>query len=194
MTNEELARAIQGGDKEKLLELWGAVRRFAHDRAYRWTMAVGGRAGLSVDDFEQVAFLALLEALEGWDDRGGSFLTWYGLKLRGAFSEASGQRTKRDQLDPIQSAVSLETPLADREGDLLYLEDVIPDPRAEEALESIGEWEALHRAVDGLPEHQRTVIRRRYWLEQKVDHKIHAAALRALRHPGVSRDLRAYLT
>ena len=193
MTNEELARAIQGGDKDKLLELWAAVRRFAHDRAYRWTMAVGGRAGLSVDDFEQVAFLALLEALEGWEDRGGSFLTWYGLKLRGAFSEASGQRTKRDQLDPIQSAVSLETPLADREGDLLYLEDVIPDPRAEEALESIGEWEALHRAVDGLPEHQRTVIRR-YWLEQKVDHKIHAAALRALRHPGVSRDLRAYLT
>lgn len=185
MTNEELARAIQGGDKDKLLELWAAVRRFAHDRAYRWTMAVGGRAGLSVDDFEQVAFLALLE---GWEDRGGSFLTWYGLKLRGAFSEASGQRTKRDQLDPIQSAVSLETPLADREGDLLYL---IPDPRAEEALESIGEWEALHRAVDGLPEHQRTVIRRRYWLEQKVDHKIHAAALR---HPRVSRDLRAYLT
>lgn len=132
MTNEELARAIQGGDKDKLLELWAAVRRFAHDRAYRWTMAVGGRAGLSVDDFEQVAFLALLEALEGWEDRGGSFLTWYGLKLRGAFSEASGQRTKRDQLDPIQSAVSLETPLADREGDLLYLEDVIPDPRAGE--------------------------------------------------------------
>lgn len=85
MTNEELARAIQGGDKDKLLELWGAVRRFAHDRAYRWTMAVGGRAGLSVDDFEQGAFLALLEALEGWEDRGGSFLTWYGLKLRGAF-------------------------------------------------------------------------------------------------------------
>ena len=51
MTNEELARAIQGGDKDKLLELWAAVRRFAHDRAYRWTMAVGGRAGLSVDDF-----------------------------------------------------------------------------------------------------------------------------------------------
>ena len=23
MTNEELARAIQGGDKDKLLELWG---------------------------------------------------------------------------------------------------------------------------------------------------------------------------
>ena len=86
MTNEELARAIQGGDKDKLLELWAAVRRFAHDRAYRWTMAVGGRAGLSVDDFEQVAFLALLEALEGWDDRGGSFLTWYGLKAqRGLF-------------------------------------------------------------------------------------------------------------
>lgn len=24
MTNEELARAIQGGDKDKLLELWGS--------------------------------------------------------------------------------------------------------------------------------------------------------------------------
>ena len=25
MTNEELARAIQGGDKDKLLELWGCA-------------------------------------------------------------------------------------------------------------------------------------------------------------------------
>ena len=102
--------------------------------------------------------------------------------------------TTKDFYYDLPQELIAQTPLADREGDLLYLEDVIPDPRAEEALESIGEWEALHRAVDGLPEHQRTVIRRRYWLEQKVDHKIHAAALRALRHPGVSRDLRAYLT
>ena len=28
MTNEELARAIQGGDKDKLLELWAAMRIF----------------------------------------------------------------------------------------------------------------------------------------------------------------------
>lgn len=111
-----------------------------------------------MDDFEQVAFLALLEALEGWDDRAGSFLTWYGLKLRGAFSEASGQRTKRDQLDPIQSAVSLETPLADREGDLLYLEDVIPDPRAEEAWRASESGKHFTGLWTACQEHQRTVI------------------------------------
>ena len=90
MTNEELAKEIQSGDRDKLLDLWAQVKRFAHNLAYKWTVALNGRGGLSVDDFEQVAFLALLEALEGWRPEGGAFLTWYGLLLKSAFPRRQG--------------------------------------------------------------------------------------------------------
>lgn len=71
---------------------------------------------------------------------------------------------------------------------------MIEDPQAAQALDRIGDWEALHKAVEGLPEEQRAAVWRRYWLGQKVDNKAHSAALRALRQPRVSRTLRAYLT
>ena len=125
MTNEELAKEIQSGDKDKLLDLWAQVKRFAHNWAYKWTVALNGRGGLSVDDFEQVAFLALLEALEGWRPEGGAFLTWYGLKLKGAFSEAAGLRTQRARKDPLQNCISLDAPFTDSEGDTLSLADVL---------------------------------------------------------------------
>ena len=83
---------------------------------------------------------------------------------------------------------------------------MIPDPQATEALEGVGVWDTLHRAVEGLPEGQKEEIRRRYVLNQttaeistatgvpeKEVRKLEAAALRALRHPRISRGLRAYM-
>ena len=32
MSNEELAAAIRAGERDKLMELWGQVRRLVHDR------------------------------------------------------------------------------------------------------------------------------------------------------------------
>ena len=191
MDTNQIAAAVHSGQAD-VLELWAAVRRFAHDRAYRWYRATDGRAGMALEDYIQVAFLALLVALEGWRPEAGAFLTWYGLKLRDAFTGAAGLRTKREQREPLQSYVSLDMPIAESDGDTLTLADVLPDPQAADVLEDIGKWDALHRAVEGLPEAQRTAIRRRYWQGQKVDSKAHAAALRALRHPRNSRELRAY--
>ena len=70
-------------------------------------------------------------------------------------------------------------------------------------MEHVGAWDPLHKAVDGLPEAQRVVILRRYWLEQttaeiaaatgqteKEVRKLEAKAIRALRHPSISRALR----
>ena len=48
-SNEELARLIQSGQRDRLLELWAQVRRFALWRARRW--AAFGR-GVTVDDLE----------------------------------------------------------------------------------------------------------------------------------------------
>ena len=199
MTNEELALQIRAGERGKIMELWAQVRRFALWRARRW--AAFGR-GVTVDDLEQEAFIALLDALERWRAADGPLLSVYALRLKAAFTAATGRRTQRDRLDPLDRALSLEAPVGD-EDDTLTLADVIPDPQAAEALEGVGVWDTLHRAVEGLPEGQREEIRRRYWLNQttaeiaadtgvpeKEVRKLEAAALKALRHPRVSRALR----
>ena len=199
MTNEELALQIRAGERGKIMELWAQVRRFALWRARRW--AAFGR-GVTVDDLEQEAFIALLDALERWMEADGPLLSVYALRLKAAFTAATGRRTQRDRLDPLDRALSLEAPVGD-EDDTLTLADVIPDPQAAEALEGVGVWDTLHRAVEGLPEGQREEIRRRYWLNQttaeiaadtgvpeKEVRKLEAAALKALRHPRVSRALR----
>ena len=75
MEASKIAAAVQSG-RADILELWEAVRRFAHDRAYRWYRAMEGRGGMVLEDYIQVAFLALLEALESWDPAAGAILTW----------------------------------------------------------------------------------------------------------------------
>ena len=209
MTNEELARRIQQGERNLLFQLWEQVRRYAHDRAYRWHMATNGRGGQTVQDLEQEAFLALLEALKGWEETAGPFLSWYSLRLKAAFTAATGQRTKRDQLDPLQNCISLDAPLTDREGDPFTLEDTIPDQRAEddmEAVEKLDRQEAIRRVLDSLQADQRQVLLLRYFHDLTRDqtaqrlhltrtraNTIEQKALRLLRHPVNSYKLRIYL-
>ena len=208
MTNEELARRIQHGEQDLLLQLWEQVRRYAHDRAYKWHMATNGRGGQTVQDLEQEAFLALLEALEGWSEEAGPFLPWYSLRLKAAFTAATGQRTKRDQLDPLQNCISLDAPLTDREGDPFTLEDALPDQRAEDDLNTVEERDkqaAIRRVLDSLQAEQRQVLLLRYYHDLTRDqtakrlhltrtraNTIEQKALRLLRHPVNSRVLLQY--
>ena len=46
MTNEELARQIQQGERGLILSLWEQVRRFALQQARRW--AYLGRGGVTM--------------------------------------------------------------------------------------------------------------------------------------------------
>ena len=143
MDTNQIAAAVQDRQAD-ILELWAAVRRFAYRQGKRWCLALGKRAGMEPEDFEQVAFLALLNALEDWEPEAGAFLTWYGLRLKAAFSEATGQRTQRDKRDPMQNCVSLDTPVTE-EGDALTLADVLPDPEAETAFEDVDERDRRQR-------------------------------------------------
>lgn len=111
MSNEELALLVISGERDKLLTLWAQVRPFALWQARRWARI--GRGGVTIADLEQTAFLALLDALEGWRAEAGQFLTWYGFHLKAAFTEATEQRRQRDRLDPLNSALSLEAPIGD---------------------------------------------------------------------------------
>ena len=199
MSNEELVALIRSGERDKLLPLWAQVRRFALWQARRW--AATGRGGVTADDLLQEAFLALVDALEGWKEgSGSSFLAWYALRLKAAFTAATRQRTQRDRLDPLRNCLSLDAPLVDSDGEAFTLEDVVPDPAAERAVEDIAEHDfhthrrtAVRRALDGLPADQRRAVVLRYWRGSSADTRALNAGLRALRHPSVSLGLRAFL-
>ena len=211
MEASKIAAAVQAGQADRL-ELWEAVRRFAYDRAYRWCRAMEGRGGMVLEAYIQVAFLALLEALESWDPAAGAFLTWYGLKLKGAFTEAVGMRTQRDKRDPIHHALSLDAPLTDSEsGEDFTLADVIEDPYAAAGVEAVAELDyqrrrtqALATALDGLTEDQRRAVVLRHCNGLTLDQTAarmgttmataraaEQKGLRLLRHPK-NRELRQY--
>ena len=211
MEASKIAAAVQAGQAD-WLELWETVRRFAYDRAYRWCRAMEGRGGMVLEDYIQVAFLALLEALESWDPAAGAFLTWYGLKLKGAFTEAVGMRTQRDKRDPIHHALSLDAPLTDSEsGEDFTLADVIEDPYAAAGVEAVAELDyqrrrtqALATALDGLTEDQRRAVVLRHCNGLTLDQTAarmgttrataraaEQKGLRLLRHPK-NRELRQY--
>ena len=211
MEASKIAAAVQAGQADRL-ELWEAVRRFAYDRAYRWCRAMEGRGGMVLEDYIQVAFLALLEALESWDPAAGAFLTWYGLKLKGAFTEAVGMRTQRDKRDPIHHALSLDAPLTDSEsGEDFTLADVLEDPYAAAGVEAVAELDyqrrrtqALATALDGLTEDQRRAVVLRHCNGLTLDQTAarmgttrataraaEQKGLRLLRHPK-NRELRQY--
>ena len=203
MTNEELALQIRAGERGRITELWARVRRFALWRARRW--AAFGR-GVTVDDLEQEAFIALLDALERWREADGPLLSVYALRLKAAFTAATGRRTQRDRLDPLDRALSLDAPDADT------LEAVVEDPAGAAAIEEAeahSDHQQLHGILDhalgALPAEQQEVVRRRYYRGQTVAEiatatgvpekevrKLEAAALRVLRHPRVSQVLREY--
>lgn len=180
MTNEELAAKIQdgGGDEEDLLLLWAQVRRFAAAQARRWA---GISPGVEVEDLLQVGFLALLDAVGTWNRNAGSFIVWYSILLKGAFTEAAGLRTMRQRNDPLRGAVSLDAPVGHDEADPLTLLDVLEDPTAERAMQGLAERDfaaersrVLHRLLDQLDETQRQAV----WLVHGIGLTVPQAASR----------------
>lgn len=169
-------------------------------QAGRWCRALGDRAGVTQEDLQQCAFLALLDALSGYNPEGGSFIGWYAMSLKSAFTAACGVRTQRDRQDPMRSALSMDAPLTDNEGDPFTLADVTEDPAAEAAIQSVEErdrmqrlHDALEAAIETLPGDQQTAIREKYYCVGTADTRTVNAALRALRQPRISWKLREYL-
>ena len=190
----DIARSVQRGETD-ILVLWLTCRRLVMQTARRWYRAFNGSRGIDLDDLEQVGFLALTKAAETWNPDSGAFSTWLTFQVKNSFSEAYFMRTERDRKDPLNDAVPLDTPPAGTDEDVM-LRDIIPDAAAELAFEDVEHKDlcsAVQSAVHSLPEDQRTEIIREFWYGQKPDPKTRTAALRALRHPSVSRTLRTYI-
>ena len=197
--SSEIAKAVQAGESGTL-ELWIAVRRLALKFAIRWERALDGQSGMERDDFMQVAFIAMLDAVKSWDSQAGSFNTWFVIKIKAFFNEAAGLRTARERNDPLRSAQSLDAPVTDENGEEVEGSDIVPDPAAERPFEDVAELDftekrrkSVEAALASLPEHLQEAIRAKYYREEKADMVAVNAALKHLRHPLRSKDLRPYL-
>lgn len=209
MSNEELATLIQAGERDRLPELWAQVERFVWRQGRRWLLALDGRGGVALEDLLQCGFLALVDAVDSYRaDKGKNFIGWFDYRLKTAFSEAYGLRTQLQRQDPIHQALRLEAPLTDKVGDPLVLADVLQDPAAEAAFDSVEKMElreTMRKALQSLTEDQRTAVYLRYWCDLTLEQignslglsrsevaLLEQTALRKLRHPVNSQKLMQY--
>lgn len=207
--NEAVVFRIQAGDLEQLPKLWAQVERFVFQQAGKRARGLTG--AVDFEDLYQSGYLAMVAAVESYDPtRGTSFIGWMVPHLKTAFRKAMGTWSSRQKRDPIHRAASLDLPLGDEDG---VLSDIVPAPDSlqgfEEAEERIWREElhtALERALNSLPEGQGDTLRRRYFLGQTLEtiattegtsreniRQRETKALRTLRHPRHTRQLREFI-
>lgn len=211
MSNEEIVARIQAGEQELMGELWGQVERLVKWKAKQVMMALNGRCGVEFDDLHHSGFPAMVAAVETYNPKNSSFSTWFMFYLKTAFEEVTGYRTKKGQNEPLNTALSLSTPIGKEEDDgTLAL--IIPDPKASATMENIEEeiwYEQLHSALEGvlgeLPENQSLVLRHRYYAGQTLTatgrelemsaeevRKLEGQGLKALRHHKLAQKIRPF--
>lgn len=205
ISNEELAVLIKEGHAEYIPELWNQTERFIWHQARRRAYSLEGRGGVTAEDLYQSGFFALLAAVRSFDPESGYKLITYLVRhLQNAFAETAGYRTKLQRKDPLQFADSLDAPFEDDGGNQGTLLDGVCDPAAELSIDAVGERERalqhhndLEAALGYLPASQSAAIHLKYYLGVKAlspeDRKEEMAAIRALRNPKISRQLRQYL-
>lgn len=153
MTNEEMALAIQKGDKSLIAPLWEQLRRLIGMYIGRCFRTLQGRcagAGVTEEDLLQTGFIALMDAVKAYDPASGYKLTAF-LKypLRNRFNTLLGLRTVKAKNDPLNNCDSLDEPLGGEDGDFTR-SDVMPDENAQQAFEDAieSEWCRSLRAVE----------------------------------------------
>ena len=169
-----IAEAVQRG-KLDTLTLWAAVRGYAAKKALRWVAALHHRCGVELDDLMQEAYLAM---------------------LRTAFADVCGLRTMRNRNDPLQTAVSLDTPVGEDGEETNALVDFVQDTQAEDRLLEIEREElveAVQAALQQLPNELREALTDVFWYDKPVDARLRNTALKALRTPTVCQTLRTYV-
>ena len=168
MTNEELAAAIQAGQRNLLPELWNQVERFVYQQAGKRARALNGYGGVTQEDLYQCGYFALLAAVETFTPGEGAFICWLAFALRNTFAEAAGYKSKKR--DPLNMAASLDMPLENEDGGTATLGDLQADENAAQDFENAeqGLWqEQLHAALENalaqLPADGQATIQARFY-------------------------------
>lgn len=127
-------------DKSHMLTLWEAVERLICFWAVRYRPVDGGRS-FDVDDLIQAGFLALVDAVQGYDPEQCDFVPYLRLHVRKHFREVSGHRGTKKR--PKHYSVSLDEPIGE-DGDTRRL-DLLADRDAHLAYDDVIEREAMRQ-------------------------------------------------
>lgn len=180
MTNEELVRKIQDGNEALLLTLWKQVERYVAKTAIRWYLHFDGGRGVEVADLIQSGYLAMIDAVQTFEDGNGSFVGWLTYYLQTQYAIVYGIRTERTKRDPLNAAISLDAPIGDEDG--MTVADTVVDPAGENGYQALEDMdynqalrEALEKALADIPPKNADVIRKRY-LEGQAQGAIATAA------------------
>lgn len=169
MDIEQLAMEARSGRSGALYELWDGIRNFAAKVAIGWYRAFDGRHGVEVDDLINTGYIALVEAVEGYDAEKGLFLNWYLFYLKKHFLICYGLKTvKRDALN---YSGSIDVPITEDGG---TLRDIIGDPASSDPFDEVEDEvcraqlrAAIEEALTEIPENYSIVLRLRF-LEGKT--------------------------
>lgn len=214
MSNEELVAEIQAGAGERMGELWEQVKGLVAWKARHVMTGLedwGDPRGVELDDLVQSGYLALVKAVGSYEQKECAFSTWLLFYLKTAFAEATGRRTEKSNMEPLNQALSLDKPLGD-EADGATFGDLVPDHKAAATLTAVEEmvWlEQLREAMEGvlaeLPDELNTVLRQRYYAQQTLAgvaqrmgttkervRKLENQGIRALRHHTLAKRIRPF--
>lgn len=158
-------------NKACMLPLWEAVERLIGSWAFRYHRN-GETRLFDADDLLQAGYLALVDAVSGYDLKDGAeFTTYLHYHIRTRFAEVIGRRGIKKR--PEYCAASLDEPLAD-DTDTSRL-DMLTDPDATTAFERVEDSlfnEQLHSALEEcllrLPQEQSDMLRERYYDQKTV--------------------------
>ena len=141
MTNEELVAKIQDGESCLIEQLWRQCYGFIRQQAIRWGRAWESRPDFDVDDLTQAGYIALCEAVKGYEKERGGFLGFLLFYLKTEFAKVAGCRTEAQMKEPLNCAVSLDAPAYnDSDGDLTFGESIPVDDQGFEEVEAATGW------------------------------------------------------
>ena len=165
MSNEEMALAIQAGETALYAALWVQTRRLLFRMVSGFARKNGElltRHGLTLEDLQQAAFLALVFAVEQYRPEKGYLLTsYFDLALKKEIRAAFGGGERKRKVDALNHSAALDAPVYDDSD--ATLGELLPDPfDMEAAAADQAEREALWAAVDRLPGLRGEMIKERY--------------------------------
>lgn len=181
MTNEELVAKIQDGDNSLQEQLWIQVEKWVSKLAHQFFVFhydLCVTLSLDLDDFTQVGYFAMLDAIRAYKPDAGSkfntILTWYVKNdfntlagLRGLYSKS---KNSVKSIVAIRDTQSLDAPVSGDTDTDLTLADCLADPLSAKAMEQIENadyYEQLHtnleKALNLLPIKQSACIRSYYY-------------------------------
>lgn len=170
MDNEKLADMIhQGGADELIPVLWEKVRKLVYmhsEKFYRLNKDLCDRRGIDSWDIKQESYTAYLYALKSFDiSKGYKFTTYLKMPFKNAVNDLLG-RSKQLKNEPLNNCQSLNKPVGLPDGSETEFGELIPDDNSLDfvkRLETLSEYETIHKIVDELPEPCRIVINQHYF-------------------------------